>query len=944
MQALHVRLKFSDQGKKRNTNGFPSIEIQVNTQSLSLEEIRRCICGHAQFIKERRAREIRSGSFDFRFLCGGRELSSANLTWLINTPDPVVAKITKIQSQSPPPSQHLSLPPPHRSGGLDGSDLPAFRKFLLEVNSALLDQFFQENAVRSSIEDTLLYRVAFRAESLRFPTTSGGTVDCIEHCIEQLKNLHVSREKCVDRRKVLNHEELDIQKYCLEVGKVRPLSLRSRHDYLFSAPPFLCDTAAPSVERNRTPRKRSTFTYSQRLHHKLHDMLMFDIAELELDGKPYSGEVQKPKRDPKVPERAPPPAKDPLPVQPFLNRFKNSARGEKCISYEQVSKIFQSEFEGTAPPEFVTEALSECGLHGVGGGPSAFDEDMFTDLVKKLLESHKQMQQRTLMSFASSLDHMLLQSKFFGCPKLEKDLQIALETTQAQLLQHNPSAATASPPEHWFEKDSPWVNLEDIMFFWRKSSKRKKVMPLPLSALCKHLFGTALKKGARTISLQEAAGIVMQEFARALDGTELAAEVWDVDADADVDEADFLVRVQAACAKKDNEAAHFKQLFAAALESGSNTIKLRRAREILLEEYASEVNGPELVALLKLAKIDPGSRVNDAKFFELVRKLQPKVGVRDVVDFYDKLVQIEEERKLASKPPKLEFQICSQSQRSMDMHRILDRIQREAIVNEGIRDPSGNFFEHKLCFEGQIFVRCASMKPDSDFRASYLKSISEINTFQVSNEEQMKEITSNIKVLSSFLFILARARLHNQKGCNPEVEATSSFGLTGIKQFKNFISDSIYEAESKAYDDLLGMFPDDVMRADPQIMRQLRGGGQCKLRAPVPGDADRYGIRVRFRQLCFSAITELYNEERKKDQKVADYAKFIREPFMRLKKPRTSVMRSLEIPKPAITDTFAVATVTLLKCIFFSLFDHMFARSHFCSSTSFAQKWTCYHI
>jgi hypothetical protein len=925
MQTLRVLLKFSDQRKKRNTNGFPSIEIQVNSQSLSLEEICRCICDHAQFIKERRDREIRSGSFDFRVFCGGRELSNANLTWLANTPDPVVAKITTIQSQPPPPSQHRSLPP-HRSSGFDGSDLPAFREFLRDVNSAFLNEFFQGNAVCSSIQDTQLYRIASKAESLRFPPTPSGeavvTVDCIEHCIEQLKSLHVNREECVERRKILNHEELDFQKYCLEVGKVRPLSLHSRHGDLFSAPPYLSDTAAPSVERNKTPWKKSTFTYSQRLHHKLHDMLMFNIAELELDGKPYSGEVQKPKRDPKVPDRAPPPAKDPLPVQPFLNLFKKAAKGKISISCEEVSEIVKREFERIAPQEFVAEALSECGLHGVSGGSSAFDEAMFKDLVEKILENQKQMEQRTLTSFVSSLNHMLLQSKFFGCPKLEKDLQIALETTQTQLLQPHPAAAAASPPEHWFEKDSPWVNLEDIMYCWRKSSKRKKVMPLPLSALCKHLFGTALKKGARTITLKEAADIVMQEFARALDRAELVAEVWDVDADADVDEAGFLVRVQGACVKNDksssvkkdkssSSAAHFTQVFAAALESGSNTLKLRRVREILLEEYASEVNGTELVALLKLAKIDPDARVNDAKFFELVQKLQPKVGVRDVVEFYDKLVQIEEERKLASKPPKLEFQISSQSQRSMDMHRILDNIQREAIVTEGIRNPSGNFFEHKLCFEGQIFVRCASMKPDSDFRASYLKSISDINTFQGVNEDQMKEITSNIKVLSSFLFILARAKMHNQQGCNPEVEATSSFGLTGIKQFKNFISDSIYEAESKAYDDLLGIYSDDVMRADPQIMRHLRGGGQCKLR-----NADRYGIRVRFRQLCFAAIKELYNEK-KKDQEVADYAKFIREPFMRLKKPRTSNVGPLEIPKPAITDTFTVATVTRLLAFYF---------------------------
>jgi hypothetical protein len=394
----------------------------------------------------------------------------------------------------------------------------------------------------------------------------------------------------------------------------------------------------------------------------------------------------------------------------------------------------------------------------------------------------------------------------------------------------------------------------------------------------------------------------MKEWAAELDCKQIVAPFWYIDAESDVDEAKFLYLVDFVwrkVEKKDKNkekpfpAARFKQVFASALDKEGSTIKHKRARDIILEECASEVNGHALIDLLKRLLKDGARHVSEADFFEMVRKLEPQAGVHDVVDFYDKLLRIEEERKLAGKPAKLEFHINGQSQRLMDMHRIIDSIQRDTILRDNLRDSAGKRYEHKLCFEGEIRVRCAPMKANLELRDAYLKSIEEINALQRINDDRLKDITAEIKVLSSFLFILARAVMHDKKVCDTDVEATSSLGLISMKQFKNFASDAIFNAESEAYEKL-GITLDAMRSSANDCTKE-----------------DIHHIRARFRQLCFASIKELHFLDRQ--GKKFDYVTLMRGPFRRLKKPQLTATHPLEIPKTGSSDVFTVATVWFLN-------------------------------
>jgi hypothetical protein len=208
-----------------------------------------------------------------------------------------------------------------------------------------------------------------------------------------------------------------------------------------------------------------------------------------------------------------------------------------------------------------------------------------------------------------------------------------------------------------------------------------------------------------------------------------------------------------------------------------------------------------------------------------------------------------------------------------------------------------------------------------------LFAIQEISKLQQDNEKQLDMICADIKVLSSFLFILARARMHDKNICDAEVEATSSLGLAGIKQFKSFISDSIFKAETEAYDHL-GLTL-DAMRAHPQFLRQLLPEVHKDAGAPIKEDI--YNIRARFRQLCFASIKELYSVNTQR----VDYAQMMRDPFRRLRKPQLSLPKAVEVPKPSNSDTFTVATVQLLP-----LGVMLCVSNVFCSSTSSARRWT----
>jgi len=183
-------------------------------------------------------------------------------------------------------------------------------------------------------------------------------------------------------------------------------------------------------------------------------------------------------------------------------------------------------------------------------------------------------------------------------------------------------------------------------------------------------------------------------------------------------------------------------------------------------------------------------------------------GVRDVVAFYDILMQIEKKRAEDGKPPKLEFIIKPGEVRSLDLHRIIG-----------------------FGFEGQIQVRCSPML--AALRADYAKKIACIKSKQDQNDEEMKTIKANMGVLSSFLFILARARMHQTfQACNPEVEATSSLGLVGIKTFRNFISESVLKAEQDAFSNL-GMLPEEMRKLVSMKRDECRDSHQLQMRCVI---------------------------------------------------------------------------------------------------------------
>ncbi len=995
---LRVQLKFPEQIKKTKANGYPTIPVEVSSACdlWTIDGIRQQICANESFNSELRARGIEASCIDVQnshFLCRGVVLSNDNLnTGSLLPPQTldsgahaalanVVWKIsvkTPVRADSPPPPQQFI-------GSCD-SDLDSFCKFLKSTNAQLVHDFFAGNTVADNISETRLFKIASRQEPLIFKTlASEAGVDSVDHCIKLLSELNNFHELYVARRKALNKEELGIQKYALDNGKVQRLNLHRTHPKLFdaydglppaavhvstpldpahlaAAPPspttalFTAPLAALPLSAHSSPaplaqagagcaltedmssvskaNRRLAWTYSERLHHKLHDMLMFDVAELELDGKKYKG------------------------------------KGD------------------------------------VENGPQNPKRD---------LQNAENVQVKKLSACKTSLAQMLSESQEYGSLKsfslFPSALQNALDVVE--LLQHEASAAqpnSTADCDRWFSKENAWYSLEDIMHYWRNSTSEKKIMPHPRSVLSKKVF-EATKKA--TISLDTTASLVLQEFASELNGKLLTEFLMTVDSNPDKDVNEHEVFDLVRNLRKGNKTvekhdastspifALFKPAFAAAGPGGeqasqTRTIKLKQAGEIVLKEFASEVNGQELVALLKNVVTDRieferlkiqvascsssddsvdesrflhfvntnlkafvsrqlgstkksskdaspnifkeafaaalkkgsssvslnqvvgtvelafSSEVNEVKFLELVKQLQAQIGVRDVVDFYDKLVKIEDDRKAMQKPPKLEFRINPKDQRFIDMYRILDTIQHQTIHDENIRDLAGNLCEHRLMFAGQILVRCASMQADPEFRDSYLASIQEINRLQRTNEERLEKVSASLNVLRSFLFILARARIHaSLKMFDPEIEATSSLGLAGIKQFQHFMSNAIFEAEGAAYRDLgVRLDSPDAMRANPDYMMQKYGVTTKK--------EDLYQVRARFRELCFISLKEI------KLPSDLDCAKFMREPFRRLKKLQAPVLKPIDIANSTKSDTFTVATVTTLLITHCCVCVHVF--------------------
>jgi hypothetical protein len=303
------------------------VEVSTACDSpLNVDHIRQQIRDSAGFKKEMETNNIDASCIDFEnshILCRGAKISNVNISTLLPAQTlslgekcaaaaPVVWKISAKAAEregSPPPTQQPASS--HRS------DLTKFCSFLRETNVRLLKDFFVGGAVAGDISSTRVFRIASRIELLNFDT-AGRRVDSIEHCIRLLSELKISHELYVARRKALNKEELGIQKYALDNGKVQRLNLHKTHPKLFdelppsphaqACTPRGCASDTTSLDNsssNSKANRRLAWTYSERLHHKLHDMLMFDIAELELDGNPYKGkgDAQNPKRDPQHSEK-----------------------------------------------------------------------------------------------------------------------------------------------------------------------------------------------------------------------------------------------------------------------------------------------------------------------------------------------------------------------------------------------------------------------------------------------------------------------------------------------------------------------------------------------------------------------------------------------------------------------------------------------------------------
>jgi hypothetical protein len=770
---------------------------------------------------------------DIRLLCQGVELLQermlseylAKLESAASAGVPLVAKISlgTVDAQVP----HDTRSPPQPGSSCHVNDLNKLCKFLRDKTKELLKDFFSENAVRDSIEGTEVYRHAVLGEPLMFPPEPDVPQEnCIPLCMSLLSSLRIEKEKCVKRRQKLNQHELDIQKYALDHGKVHPLNLSRQFPQLFPADQYPYD-GEQRAGRQPYPAR----TYSENLHHKLHDMLMFDVAELELDRKPYKGGTQVPKRDLKKHDDAAPNAANFKKSFDAALQKRNAAlrrRGE-TIELAQVLEIGNNSFQSVEPGILADLAAA------VPDGE--LDEAMFLEFMKKLQTAY-------VSSIDANLKCVLSNVKRLNFQTLEGHLQQALKATQALL---NPLPSE----DCWFSKENANYNLEDIMYSWRNTKVKKSITPQPLSFLCK---------------------------------LEFAKEV----------------------AKK----------------KGSSTIDMNQFKKIIDDEFANVVNEDKYASLLDWIKNHPHEAIDETRFLELVNELQPNYGVRDVVDFYDKLVKIEDERKRLGKPPKLEFLITAKDEKAIDMHRVLYQLQREAIHRERIRDDAGNvldLYEHKLVFDGQIQVRCASMSSVDNLRSSFSKAIGKINDLQLANEVQLKEISANVSILSAFLYTLARAKMHdNKKVCDPEVEATSSLGLAGIKQFKNYISDATFKAESDAFRDL--GISEDQMRANPRTMFEILNppppprpdlsplpqSSQTKFKHP---DTDIFQTRAEFRELCFSSFTEF------KDADI-DYANFMREPFRRLKKFQAPMRNPPQVnfaePADPNSNTFTVATVRYL--------------------------------
>jgi hypothetical protein len=113
----------------------------------------------------------------------------------------------------------------------------------------------------------------------------------IKTCIDLLRRLNAEEEQCEDMKQLLIKEETDTKKYAFDVGFVLPLSKAVAAASAAAPMPggFVASHDTKSDVGKRREKGlgfsgKAAWPFDMRLHHKLHDMLMFGIEELHLDG------------------------------------------------------------------------------------------------------------------------------------------------------------------------------------------------------------------------------------------------------------------------------------------------------------------------------------------------------------------------------------------------------------------------------------------------------------------------------------------------------------------------------------------------------------------------------------------------------------------------------------------------------------------------------------
>jgi hypothetical protein len=161
----------------------------------------------------------------------------------------------------------------------ENSDLTAddvsFLEYVRQTNRSLLNESLGND---ECFEETDLYRYAHGLDPLRITSTSQGAVPSasrdIAKCVEMFHRFRNTKQLCEDREKRFADAILTLQKNAFSHGEVRDVIPR----FAGGGASEYCGTEKPKRNHTDPP-------YEWKLHHKLHDMLMFGSAALHLGGQ-----------------------------------------------------------------------------------------------------------------------------------------------------------------------------------------------------------------------------------------------------------------------------------------------------------------------------------------------------------------------------------------------------------------------------------------------------------------------------------------------------------------------------------------------------------------------------------------------------------------------------------------------------------------------------------